>query len=260
MPYLQLRDITLYYDIQGNGDPVLLLHGLGSSSDDWELQVPIFAQTYQVVTVDTRGHGRSSKPPGPYSIPQFMADIAAFMETIGIAPAHVLGLSMGGMSAFQMAVDRPDLLRSLTIVNSYPELLPQTWQDRLAWQRRQVIIRLLGMKRMGVYLGGILFPEPHQAELRQILAQRWLQNDKKAYLASMHAIYGWSMAARLGEIRCPTLIITADHDYTPVADKAAYTAKIPGARLVVIPHSRHATPIDQPDLFNRAVLDFWQGL
>ncbi len=258
MPHIQVNDTTLYYEIAGSGPPVLLLHGLGSSTQDWALQLPVFAPHYQVVAVDVRGHGRSAHPPGPYSVPQFSADIIALMERLSIAPAHLLGLSMGGMIAFQTAVDRPDLLRSLTIVNSYPELVAQNWRERFTWYRRLVIIRLLGMKRMGVYLGNQLFPQPEQAELRQLMAQRWAQNDQGAYLAATQALYGWSIANRLGDIRCPTLVITADQDYTPVAHKEAYTAQIPGARLVVIPHSRHATPIDQPDRFNEVVLGFWQ--
>ncbi|MEZ4642905.1 MAG: alpha/beta hydrolase [Chloroflexota bacterium] len=260
MPYQQVGDIQLYYEIHGTGEPVLLLHGLGSSVEDWELQLPLFSQKYQVVVVDVRGHGRSDKPSGPYSVPQFAADITAFIEQLGLAPLHMLGLSMGGMIAFQTAVDRPDLLRSMVIVNSYPELVPHNLQDRITWYRRHVIVRLLGMKRMGNYLGGVLFPEAHQAEPRRLLAERWQKNDKKAYLAATQALYGWSMAARLGDIRCPTLIIAADQDYTPIADKEVYTAKIPGARLVIIPNSRHATPIDQPEVFNRTVLDFWESV
>lgn len=260
MPYQQQHDIQLYYEIHGEGAPVLLLHGLGSTAQDWELQVPLFAQKYQVVTVDVRGHGRSTKPAGPYSIPQFAADIATFCDALHLQSVHLLGISMGGMIAFQMAMDRPDLLRSLIIVNSYPEVVARNWQDRVTWYRRHVIIRLFGMKRLGAYLGKSLFPELHQAELQQTLAERWLKNDKQAYLASMQAIYGWSMADRLGDIHCPTLIITADQDYTSVASKEAYTAKIPDARLIVIPNSRHATPVDQPEQFNKAVLAFWETI
>ncbi len=260
MPTIHVNDTTLYYETAGSGPPVLLLHGLGSSTQDWELQIQAFTQRFEVVMVDARGHGRSAKPPGPYSVPQFTADIIAFMEDLQISPAHILGLSMGGMIAFQMAVDRPDLLRSLTIVNSYPELVAKNWRDRLTWYRRHFIVRLLGMQRMGAYLGGQLFPKPEQAELRQLIAQRWAQNDRRAYLAATQALYGWSMAHRLGDIRCPTLIITADQDYTPVAQKEAYTAQIPGARLVVIADSRHATPIDQAERFNGVVLDFWEKL
>ncbi|MCA9934300.1 MAG: alpha/beta fold hydrolase [Ardenticatenaceae bacterium] len=260
MPSIHVRDTTLYYETAGSGPPVLLLHGLGSSTRDWQLQVPVFAQTYEVVMVDVRGHGRSAKPRGPYSVPQFTADVVAFMEALHIAPVHMLGLSMGGMIAFQTAVDHPDLLRSMVIVNSYPELVPHSLSDYLTWYRRHAIVQLMGMKRMGQYLGKTLFPEPHQIELRQMIAQRWTENDKRAYMASTRALFGWSMAAHLGDIRCPTLIIAADMDYTPVAQKEAYTAKIPGARLVVIPNSRHATPIDQPELFNQTVLAFWEEI
>lgn len=260
MPILTARDVTLYYETAGSGVPLLLLHGLGSSSQDWQLQVEAFAPHYQVITLDVRGHGRSSKPPGPYTIPQFAADLNAFVQALGVAPVHLLGLSLGGMIALQTAVDYPHLLRSLIIVNSYPELTPRTWRERWAWQQRVLIVRLFGMARLGQYLSRRLFPLPEQAELRQIMVARWAQNELRPYLAAMQAVRGWSVSARLGEIRCPTLVIAADQDYTSVASKEAYTAKIPGARLHVIANSRHATPIDQPQAFNCAVLAFLSNL
>ena len=105
-------------------------------------------------------------------------------------------------------------------------------------------------------MGKLLFPKPEQAELRQKILQRWPQNDKRAYLASLDAIIGWGVRERLARISCPTLVITADRDYTPVAQKQAYVDELPNARLLVIEDSRHATPLDQPEHFNSSLLAF----
>ncbi|MFX5610710.1 alpha/beta hydrolase, partial [Acinetobacter baumannii] len=98
--------------------PVLLLHGLGSSARDWEYQLPALLGRYRLLVPDLRGHGRSGKPRGGYSMAGFAEDCAALLDRLGCGPVHLVGISMGGMIGFQLACDRPDLLRSLTIVNS----------------------------------------------------------------------------------------------------------------------------------------------
>ncbi len=256
MPKLDVRDIDLYYETAGQGQPILFIHGLGSSSRDWELQVAFFSQHYQVVTFDVRGHGQSDKPPGPYSIPLFATDTAELIKLLGIGPAHVVGISMGGMIAFQLAVSALDLVGSLVIVNSAPELVLRTLKERISGLQRLLIVRLLGMRKMGEVLSKRLFPKPEHEELRRIFVERWAENDKRAYFDAMKALVGWSVADRLGDIRCPTLVIAADEDYTPVSLKQAYVAKMVQAELVVIEDSRHGTPVEQPEQFNQALMTF----
>mgnify|MGYP001951949000 FL=1 len=115
---------------------------------------------------------------------------------------------------------------------------------------------MLSPSAIGKALGPRLFPKPEQGELRQKMAERWAKNDKRAYLASFDAIVGWGVQERLSRITCPTLVVSADRDYTPVALKEAYVKLLPDARLVVIEDSRHATPLDQPQRFNQTLLDF----
>jgi len=256
MPILQLRDIRLYYEVAGEGDPIVFIHGLGSSARDWEYQVPFFAPRYRVVVFDVRGHGRSDKPPGPYSVPLFAQDTAALIRALEAAPAHVVGISMGGMIALQLAVDEPALVRSLVVVNSGPELVVRTFRERLMILQRFLIVRLLGMRKMGEVLSQRLFPRPDQAPLRQMFVERWAENDPRAYREAMRALVGWSVADRLGDIRCPTLVIASDQDYTPVSAKEAYVARMPNARLVVIPNAHHAVTVERPDEFNQVLLDF----
>lgn len=254
MPTLSLQGISLHYEVTGAGPPLLLLHGLGSSMRDWTRQVAYFRHHYRVVTVDLRGHGQSSKPPGPYRMTDFAQDVASLITALDLAPAHVVGLSMGGMIGFQLAVDRPDLLRTLTVVNSVPAMPNRGFRNRLWWLVRWGFVRLFSMRTVGWALGWLLFPD--RRSLRRELARRWAQNDKRAYLASMKAIAGWSVRARLPEITCPTLVLTADHDYTSVDHKRAYTARIPDARVEVIPDTRHALPVEQPEAFNETLLRF----
>jgi pimeloyl-ACP methyl ester carboxylesterase len=256
MPKLHVRDIGLCYEVNGQGQPVVFIHGLGSSARDWELQVPVFSKQYQVVTFDIRGHGKSDKPRGPYSIPLFAADTAELIKELGFTPAHVVGISLGGMIALQLAVSAPDLVRSLTVVNAGPEFIVRTAKERLQVLQRQLIVRLLGMRKMGEVLSKRLFPKPDQEELRRLFVEHWAENDPRAYRDAMRAIVGWSVTDHLSEIQCPTLVIAADQDYTPVALKEGYAARMPRAELVVIGDSRHATPVEQPEQFNEALMAF----
>ncbi|MBD9424153.1 alpha/beta hydrolase [Pseudomonas sp. PDM15] len=254
MSYFEHQGCQLHYEDRGQGEPVLLVHGLGSSIQDWEYQMPHLLENRRVLAIDLRGHGRSGKPRERYSMAGFAADVAALIEHLGLPQVHLVGISMGGMVGFQLGVDRPELLRSLTIVNSAPEVRAKSAADWWMLAKRWTLSRLLSMQTIGQGLGRILFPHPEQAELRAKIEQRWPENDKRAYLASLDAIIGWSVRERLAAITCPTLVVTADRDYTSVASKEAYVRELPNARLVVIERSRHATPMDQPQRFN-AVLD-----
>lgn len=256
MAYFEHEGCTLHYEEYGHGTPVLLIHGLGSSTEDWEMQVPALAARHRVIVMDMRGHGRSDKPRQRYSIAGFGADVMALIEHLKLDHPHLVGLSMGGMISFQLAVDQPQMFRSLCVVNSAPEVKVRKPGDYLQWARRWSLARLLGPKRIGKALSVMLFPKPEQAQLRRKMTERWARNDKHAYLASFNAIVGWGVQERLSGITCPTLIVSADHDYTPVALKESYVKLMPDARLVVIADSRHATPLDQPQVFNQTLLEF----
>ncbi len=256
MPRIAVNDIQLYYERHGHGPPALLIHGLGSSCRDWELQVPVFAREYGVITVDVRGHGQSDKPPGPYSIAQFSDDIAALIQALDAAPAHVIGVSMGGMIVFQLGLDHPELVRSLIIVNSAPSFKPRGLGEKWQAQQRLLMARLLGMKKVGEILSKRMFPGPDYADIRKTFVERWAENDRRAYLEAMKAILDFDISDRIAKIDAPTLIVSADDDYIPVAAKRAYAARMPNARVEVIPDSRHGLPVEKPEEFNRAALEF----
>lgn len=256
MPKLTVQDIDLYYEVSGQGQPLLFIHGLGSSTRDWERQAAFFSRHYQVIIFDLRGHGKSDKPPGPYSVQLFASDTARLIGSLGIGNTHVVGLSMGGMIAFQLALETPELVSSMVIVNSGPEFLVRTRKERLGLFKRFSIVRLLGMRQMGKVLAKRLLPKPEHSNLRRIFIERWAENNKRAYLDSLRAMVGWRVTQHLNAITCPVLVVSAAQDYTPVSYKEAYAAKMAKAELVVIPDSLHLTPVDQPDHFNEALLAF----
>lgn len=247
MPTIQLEEVSLYYEEHGAGPPLLLLHGLGSSGKDWEAIVPTLAAHHRVVVPDVRGHGRSEKPAGPYGVPLFARDIAAFCDRLGLSSVHVVGLSMGGMLAFELVVKRPDLVRSLVIINSGPDMVPRTLGMRAALMLRVWLLRVLGPAGLARVVAGKLFPKPEQAALRQQIEERLAQNDKDVYLRATRGLIGWSVLDRLSEIACPVLVLASDRDYTPVHLKEAYAARISGAQVEVLKDSGHAAPAENPD-------------
>jgi len=257
MPQIQLSEISLYYEIHGAGEPVLFLHGLGSSCDDWELQKDVFAADYRVVLVDVRGHGRSQKSPGSTGVPMMTQDIIALIKTLNLGAANVVGLSMGGMIGLQLAVDAPELVHRLVVINATADLIPKSLRDYFIVWQRLAIVRLFNMRGMGKFLANRLFPLDSQAEMRPIFVERWARNDKAAYLAAFKGLVGWSVLDRLPTIQCPVLFLAAEFDYSPVAEKETAVALIPNASLQIIPNSRHASTVDAPDVVNEAIGRFF---
>ena len=251
-----VNNIELYFESAGSGETVLFIHGLGSSARDWETQIPAFAKHYQTIAFDLRGHGQSQKPQGPYSMSLFAKDTAELIKSLGVGSVHVVGISLGGMIAFQLAVDHPELIKSMVIVNSGPELVVRTLKERWQVFMRFAIVRLMGMSKMGEVLSKRLFPKDGHENLRQLFVARWAENDIRAYLDTMRAIVGWSVADKIKNIKMPVLVVAADKDYTPVSAKEAYIPALGNAQLVVIEDSRHAVPVEKPDEFNRIVLEF----
>jgi 3-oxoadipate enol-lactonase len=256
MPFVNVSGIDLFYETTGSGEPVLLLHGLGSSTQDWERQVPALSERHLVIAYDARGHGRSQKRCGPYGVAVFAADTAALLDALGVGPVHVVGLSMGGMIAFQLLSSRPDLVRSAVIVNSGPEFVLTSRALRFALLQRSLLVRALGMRGWGKLLGRRLFPSPAQASLRATFVERIAGNDKRTYLAVQRSLAGWSVADRLAGMDRPVLVLAGDRDYTPVSFKEEYVARMPRARLSVIAGAGHALPMEKPREFNAALLDF----
>lgn len=256
MPTALINQVNLYYEIHGDGPRMLFLHGLGSSVRDWAPQIDTLQAKYRCIAYDARGHGRSDKPPGPYHVRQHAADAIGLLDHLGIPAAIVVGLSMGGMIAFQMAVDAPERFLGMVIINSGPHLVPSNMRERMAIWQRVVLFRLFSMQRIGELICQRLFPDESQAELRATFVQRWAENDKRAYMDATRGLVGWSVREHVASIQIPALVIAADQDYTPVEAKRAYVTQMPHAELVVVENARHAVNVVQPEKINALIDQF----
>lgn len=257
MPTVAVDDLTLHYtDNEREAPPLIFIHGLGSSGRDWFAQTEAFDADYRVLTCDLRGHGQTDKPPGPYSIAQMARDVAVWIRKRSLAPAHVVGLSMGGMVTYELLVHAPELLRSGTVVNSVPSVNLKTPSDYAFYWSRRGAVQALGMRRVGQILARKLFIKPDQRELRTQFIQRWAANDKQAYLASIDGLVGWGVESQLTDITTPVLVVAADDDYTPTSVKKRHATTMPNARLAVIADARHALPVERPDAFNAVLRAF----
>jgi pimeloyl-ACP methyl ester carboxylesterase len=256
---VHLDDVTLSVEDRGSGTPVLLLHGLGSCADDWDLVAPALPDR-RLVIPDLRGHGRSSKAATGYGVPRMTSDVVRLCEEIVREPAHVVGVSMGGMIGLQLALDRPDLVRTLTLINSGPEVVARTWKQKLGFAFRLGVVSAFGPGLFASLIARKLLPKPEQAVLRERVRRTIAANDRTAYEAATRGLLGWSVTERLGEIRCPVLVLASDGDYTPLSFKESYTRKLPNARLVTVADSGHASPFDQPERVADAVRAFLDEL
>ncbi|GAB5492858.1 MAG: alpha/beta hydrolase [Phototrophicaceae bacterium] len=259
MAYKTINGIQIYYDVSGNdtGETILFLHGLGSSSKDWLYQLPAFEASYQTLVMDMRGHGQSDKPTvHSYKMTEFASDVIALLNQLAIDKVHVVGLSMGGMITFQLAVDYPERIQSMTIINSGPAVVVRSFKDRSTVWMRFLIVRLLGMKKMGETLAPRLFVDDEHEELRQMFIKNWAENDPKAYMAAMRAIVGWSVESQIDSISIPSLTLASDQDYTPISAKESYVAKMPNAQLKIIDNAHHAAPVERPEIVNAFITEF----
>jgi len=260
MSSLLVGDIEMFYQIQGQGEPLLFIHGLGSSSVDWQFQRDEMAKHFETISVDVRGHGQSGKSGDRYSIELFASDIIAFLNKLNYQKVHLVGLSMGGMIAFQMAIDAPELIASMTIVNSGPDFIAKNFKTRWKFALRYYTLKLLGLKAIAGKIADGLFPYQSQADLHRTFIKQLCDNHKPSYLKSLKALSCWSVANDISTINSPTLVLSADKDYTSVAWKKNYVDLMKNAQLVVIEDSHHALPVEKPEEFNQALLTFLTSL
>jgi 3-oxoadipate enol-lactonase len=251
----------LHYTLRGRSGPaVVLLHGLGSSSMDWQEQQAVLETRYRVIAIDLPGHGRSVLPSGRLTIERMARDVAAVLARLGEAPAHVLGLSLGACVALRLALAAPAHVRSLTLVNPFARLQLAGPGDLVRIGLRLLLLGTAPMSAVAAHVARRLFPWPEQRALYEAAVTSLATTPRRAYFAAMRALADFDARGQVAAIRHPTLIITGDRDTSvPLAAKIALATAIPTARLLVVPGSGHATPHDRSDAFNRALVEFLEA-
>lgn len=242
----------------GAGQPLLLIHGLGSSGDDWAFQVGPLATHYLVIVPDLRSCGRSPRGAEPVSIAGFARELWALLDQMQIQHVHLAGFSMGGAVALEMALQQPARTWRVATINSLPSYRVDHWRKWLELNLQMALVKVLGLPRTARMVGRRLFPEPHQRAMRQRVIDVLGANPVDPYLGCARALADWCAADRVDHLRVPMLMIAGEKDYTGLAEKRAWAERM-GAHLAIVAGSRHGTPFDAIAATNRCLLDFFAG-
>lgn len=265
VPKVQVNGAELHYeDTGGEGPTVVFAHGLLWSGKMYRFQVEALRGTYRCITFDFRGQGQSPVADSGYDMDTLARDAAALIEKLGAAPCHFVGLSMGGFIGMRLALRRPELLRSLVLLETAAD--PEPARNKPKYALMGLVTRAFGTRPlvsaiMKIMFGRTFLGDPGKAALRESLRQELLENDVRG---SMHALRGvldrHGIADQLGSIRTPTLVVSGEEDVAVVPDRSRRTAeRIPGARFVLMPGAGHSSSLEQPEAVTAALREFFAG-
>lgn len=262
MPSFTLPDQSSLFYLDENpgasGDAVLLLHGLGATSESWALQIPaLTAADLRVIAADTPGFGRSLAVRPYRSIADMTAFIPALLGRLGLERISLVGISMGGAQALQFTLQQPAAVARLALVNTFARLdlyNPAVWPYYLS---RLALVYGRGLPAQARAVSQRIFPLPEHEQLRAELVRQVLQSQPQIYRSAMRALALFNQQSRLGEIAVPALVITGDRDTTvPPVVQRRLAQDIASARHVTVANAGHAVSIEQPDQFNNLIVDF----
>jgi 3-oxoadipate enol-lactonase len=249
--------IQINYQIDGAGPWLVMSHSLACTVAMWDEQVEALKHRYRVLRFDTRGHGATDAPQGPYTLELLAEDLHALLGALGVTSPHFVGLSMGGMIGMIYALRYPGALKSLVLCDTSSRVPPDAqpvWDERIKTATEQGMAPLVEstLKRW--------FTEPFLARRNSVVervANLIRNTPAQGYVGCCHAIPKMNLTDRLAAIKCPVQIIVGDKDVgTPVAMSEAIHKAIPGSELVVIPDASHLSNLEQPAAFNAALLKF----
>ena len=254
--YLHVGSDSLFYEVAGEGPVLVLIHDGVIHREIWENQFPVFAEEYRVVRYDRRGYGASPVASEPFSD---AGDLASLFEHLGIGTAMLMGMSSGGQLAIDFTLAHPDRVDAMVLVGAvvrgsplYPAPSRPGGTPLLRPPEAEVLAYILSEDPYEIYR------ENREASERLVeLGARGYHLGEREFYSSFS---GTPSVERLGEIQVPTLILVGDCDIPDVhAHAGAINAGIPGSTRDIIPGSGHLIPLEQPELFNRAVLEFLRG-
>jgi pimeloyl-ACP methyl ester carboxylesterase len=257
MPLVQTNDITTYYEIVGEGEPIVFVHGAGGSHDNWHPQVKYYSDRFRVMTYDVRGHGKSGGSDRKYSCALFADDLHALLTALEIEKPVLCGLSLGGMTAQEYAVKYQSNLAGLVLADT-AVATALTLSDKLQkWMFPASLVKwYIRRKTPEDYARWSFGYFEMKEEVREYLIQEQLKMDQTEFIKLMDAIYGFKLLD-LSSIKVPTLVVLGENERKavfPHADKMIEL--IEDSKKVIIPDAGHASNLENPDDFNRILDEF----
>ena len=237
---------------------VLLLHGLGANCDSWQLQTPTLIEAgFRILIPDVPGFGKSTYPGGRSNIAKLTEFIVHLLDNLSIKETSLVGISMGGTLALQMALDRPFQIEKLVLVNTFARLNRAGLRQLPYYLQRLVLLYTVGMPAQARAVAQRLFSHPEQELLRKELISQILQADPSGYRSTLLALARFNVSDRLSEINRPTLVISGEADTTvPMENQLQLVSGIPNASHRIIPEAGHAVIVEKPEIFNQILLEF----
>ena len=261
MAKVNVNGCEIYYEVHGQGDPLVLIMGLRRNVEWWFRQIPALSEHFQVIAFDNRGAGRSDKPVMEYSMRLFADDTAGLMKALDISKAHILGISMGGYLAQELALNYPAKVKSLVLgctgcggdraVIMSPERMEKFTANK--GLTPEEILR----KDMDIYFSDD-YVDQHPEKIKEFveISMRHYQ-PADAFLRQFDACLRHDTGDRLNQLSAPTLIMTGDDDpLVPPQNSHILKDLIPGADLSVFAGGRHCFFIETADQFNKNAIDF----
>lgn len=264
MPDFKGRGFKIHYVEEGEGPAVVFVHGLVMDHTMYAAQFEELPDSYRCIALDLRGHGRSDCPPGPWSMQDSVDDVVELIRAVGAAPCHLVGMSWGGMIAPRVALQCPDLVRSLVLIDTSVDRESEDWVAVLRGYLEAVDAEGLTDDIIESSLS-LLYGETFRVNEKDAIAahfDRVRSMDPAAVVEGLRAIVERdSLLDRAVEIRVPVLVIHGEEDMaSSIAEAEKTVAAIKGARLVRLPGVGHTSPLEAPDEVNAALAEFLGGV
>ena len=257
----EANGIRIHAEVKGSGPWLVLSHSLACCTAMWREQIDRFSERYRVLAFDTRGHGRTDAPAGPYTLDLLADDLEALLDKAGVDRCHFAGLSMGGMIGMTHALRYPGRFESLILCDTSSRIPAEA---RPLWQQRIDLAQTQGMAALAPSTLERWFTEgfrQSQAQVVHAVGDLIRATPVPGFVGCCHAISQLDLTDKLGAIRVPTLVLVGDRDVgTPVEASRVIHQAIPGAQLGVIPSASHLSNIEQPETFDFLLDRFLSGL
>jgi pimeloyl-ACP methyl ester carboxylesterase len=256
-----INGLAIHHESDGDGPPIVFVHGLGATSNVWHAQRTTFSKYYRVVVYDRSGCGRSQNASAGYSVDAWADELAGLLTHLALPSAVVVGHSLGSMVAQRFAAKYASRTRALVLAGGEAELTAGAKQ--ILTERARSIEADGLFAAVGPWLASVLSPATREANpaLAGLLREMFLANDPRSYAQQCLALRDGSVRGDHANIRCPTLLTVGDQDLvTPLSWQRQIAAGIPGSRIRVIPSTSHMTMLESPAVFNTVVLDFLAAL
>ncbi|MGZ8230472.1 MAG: 3-oxoadipate enol-lactonase [Burkholderiales bacterium] len=254
---IKMNGIETNYVIEGEGPWLTMSHSLASNLTMWDDQAKLLSSRFKVLRYDTRGHGGSSAPEGPYTMDELADDAKALFDALGIKETHWVGLSMGGMIGETFALKYPGVFKSMVLADTTARRPPNADQ---MWGERVKIAQEQGMQPLVESTLGRWFTQPFRESRKDVMERiggHIRSTPVAGFVGCCQAISRIDVLDRLREIKCPALVIVGDQDHgTPPEMARAIQQNLPGSKLVVIPSAAHLSNVEQPKAFDDAIVSF----